>query len=235
MYHVIDICGKIGLGDHIQVLSWILTRHKEDLFLRIHSDPNSIIDHNYIYSVLLSEFKLASNQKINYIVLHDWFEYNENRANRIFKDKTRNIDWYFAGGNDEQQYHQYTPFEKQWINNKSGIIALSLNHLGWIGSEDSLLGPKFFTSNTHFSLLSLHNSKYYYCLGSEYNSLSQEIDIIKNCRYILGIEGAWTHIAHCMNIPYISFLSKEFDVRAFHPNHPNLRLIDVKDMFEFLV
>lgn len=241
--NTVHICGKRGLGDYVQSLAYIFLHRKDDIHFIFYCKKDFRYDYTGLFDTILANFQLAPNQKVSYEINYKWSTVLEEEADKFFSSKIKNKEWYFTAGKDINKPFKYTPFKKQWTPDLNGKVALSLNHdivPQWLRENQdhkktNLLLSKFFDIKTHFSLLKLHNTKYYYCLGLKYGSLQEEINVLEKCKCVVGIEGAWTHIAHCMNVPYISIRGTGWKVEKFHPSHPNLTVIDNTEIFNYMI
>ena len=127
--------------------------------------------------------------------------------------------------------HIYWPFKKQWSGDRKGPIAIYLNHEFKLAEDKR----KFFDEKTNNMLLSLIDNKNYFSLGIEH-SFDECLDIMSRCRYVIGLEGGWTHISHAMRVPYIICRNKrpkEMDW-YYHPNHPDLQVIQNENLIKYL-
>lgn len=128
--------------------------------------------------------------------------------------------------------HLYWPSKKKWLANIDGPIGIYLNH----EFQELEVASKFFNEADNIFLQSLIDNKNYYSLGKEH-TFEENIDIISRCRYIIGLEGGWTHVTNSMRVPYIICANQRplNEIKRFHTKHPNLQIINTQDMHKFLV
>lgn len=248
--------GKIGLGDLVASTSFLFTHElREDSHIIFHipkikydctgyeqqrqqnysnagsSRITAVLDllENPLYT-LTYEFDDSDivARDINYIrpstvaSIHQSFDHymklpNKNQYKFIFRHETRCTE------------HLYWPSKKQWEANLNGPIGIYLNH-------ELEVGPKFFNEQDNIFLHSLIDNQNYFSLGQP-RTFEENIDIMSKCRYIIGNEGGWTHVSHSMRVPYIICANQRpiNEIKKFHSKHPNLQIIDTKNMRDFLV
>ena len=149
---------------------------------------------------------------------------------------TSNIDplWFLRDLYPEE----YWPFKTKWLKNHNGPIAIAPNHELFIKESfrRGELYNKFFTDEDNDYLLSLIDGTNYIHLGVHY-SIKQNIQIMSQCRYVVGVEGGWTHIANAMDVPFVIVANKR-GARAplkVHQGHRRLRVIEVDEMRDYMV
>ena len=119
-----------------------------------------------------------------------------------------------------------------WLADQNGPIGVYLNH----EYQEIEEGTKFFNEQDNTFLQSLIDDKNYFSLGQP-RTFEENVDIMTKCRYVIGLEGGWTHVANSMRVPYIICANQHpiDSIKKFHPNHPNLQIIDTRTMRDFLV
>ena len=88
---------------------------------------------------------------------------------------------------------------------------------------------------SHSTVYLIDNNNYF-SLGQP-RTFEENIDIMSKCRYVIGLEGGWTHVSHSMRVPYIICANQRplNEIKKFHSKHPNLQIIDTQNMRDFLV
>jgi hypothetical protein len=132
--------------------------------------------------------------------------------------------------------HRYIRFKKQWQPNEDGTIAIYLNH-PHVKAHSLENQAKFFTLAQTYSLRTLvdRNPQIYQTIGLP-RSFNESVDIMSKCRYVVGIEGGWTHVAHAMNVPYYAVRNR-WDIESIntiHQYHPTLEIIETSDIPTYL-
>lgn len=145
---------------------------------------------------------------------------NKNQYKFIYRHETRCTE------------HLYWPSKKKWEANQNGPIGIYLNH----EYQEIEEVTKFFNEQDNLFLQSLIDNHNYFSLGQSH-TFEENIDIMSKCRYVIGLEGGWTHISHSMRVPYIICANQRpiDQIKKFHSNHPKLQIIDTQNMRDFLV
>lgn len=145
---------------------------------------------------------------------------NKNKCNFIYRHDTASTE------------HLYWPSKKKWEANQNGPIGIYLNH----EYQNLEVSSKFFNEQDNLFLNSLIDNHNYFSLGQTH-TFEENIDIMSKCRYIIGLEGGWTHASHSMRVPYIICANQRplNEIKKFHSKHPNLQIIDTQNMRDFLV
>lgn len=128
--------------------------------------------------------------------------------------------------------HAYHPSKKQWEKNVNGPIALYIDH-----SHQKLENQqKFFNKQDTVHLICLIDDKDYFCLG-KHHTFEKNMDIMSKCRYVIGLEGGWTHVSNSMRVPYIICANQRplNEIKQYHSKHPSLQIIKTDDMHKYLV
>lgn len=128
--------------------------------------------------------------------------------------------------------HLYWPSKKKWLGDKNGPIGLYINH-NHQKLENQL---KFFNDQDNLDLLCLIDNKNYFHLGKSH-TFEENLDIMSKCRYVIGLEGGWTHISNSMRAPYIICANQRplNEIKMYHSKHPDLQIVGVNDMRKYLV
>ena len=181
----------------------------------------------------------STNFIVTYEVDETWFSIKENQGVVKFgqsgKEATTTSSlengWWFTG---TFFHHVYHPFKTTWRSNKDGPIALALNH-EFFNKNHPIL-DKFFSDKDDQRLRKLVDNKNYFNLGLEH-SFEHNLEILSTCRYVLGIEGGWTHASNATRTPFICVANKRAP-RApakVHSGHPNLNIIPSSEIDRFLI
>lgn len=127
--------------------------------------------------------------------------------------------------------HLYWPCIKKWKANNQGAIAIYNNHEYRALEVQS----KFFNKQDSKTINALIDNKNYFGLGKEH-SFEENLEILSNCRYAIGLEGGWTHVANSMRVPYIVCANQRpwNKILQHHSAHPNFKIIDTVNMFDYL-
>ena len=127
----------------------------------------------------------------------------------------------------------YWPATVQWKGNKDGPIAILPNH-EYYGALHPIM-DKFFTEKDNDFLLSLIDNKKYINVGKG-RSFEENVEILSECRYVVGLEGGWTHVSNAMRVPYIIVANKRGVVAPLkvHHRHPHLTIVHTVDMYNYL-
>lgn len=220
----IDICGKRGLGDMVAGISRVLQTVSEephDFFF--HYPPG--FDYPTTINVIMNEYVC---NKINSVhVSEEWYSISIKPARKRFGEDNYNKTWFFT----YCKGHRYSPFKTQWKQNTNGPVGLMLNNENM--NENYPYPEKWFPDNVNSELMSLIDNKNFYALGRP-RSVKDNIDLMAECSYILGVDGAWVHVANSMRVPcYLARnnLAKNI-VWSTHSAHPTLKLIGTEDVIK---
>ena len=236
--------GSSGLGDFVSSTSFFLTTIlKEDSHIVFHI-PKSKRGYETRVSAVISMF-----EDIPHNVTYEFdnsgsagtgFDDGEGVSSkhcvRAFLDfnKLPNKNQYkFLYRHDSASTnHSYWPSKKKWEANNNGPIGIYLNH----EYQNLEVTSKFFNEQDNLFLQSLIDNHNYFSLGQP-RTFEENIDIMSKCRYVIGLEGGWTHVSHSMRVPYIICANKRplNEIKQFHPKHLNLQIIDTQNMRDFLV
>jgi len=215
------ISGMTGFGDLVRTISYALSTLTEPTHLIFHYSRARPIDHTI--DQLIPLFQQPQYQYTYEVRLHDrqqLIDIRENTDDLIRLETSLTLP------------HKYHPFKTQWIPNTDGPIALYLTHKMYRGhGSDSI--RKFFNSHAlrRINQIAQSNPQLYPILGLPL-TVQQSVDIMSRSRYVVGIEGGWTHIAACMNVPYIAVRNMwDADtIMAIHEYHPTLEIIETHEM-----
>lgn len=236
------LSGK-GPGDWVAGLSAILQQQFTDnLHLKIYTK----IEGNYksIVEFLIEQFDLSEFQPfdLTYEIIqgnHRKFSQNPCRtveeAHSKFDSKTYKKDWDLIGYKDtEIGYGKYINFKRQWKGKKNGPILLVLNTDEV--NRDYHYPQKWFDEITNSRLNTLVDNRNVIKLTNELRSFDDNIQLMQECRYIVGLDSRWTHISNCMNVPY--FVSKNnwttVDLMIRYFGHPCMKIITKKETYNYL-
>lgn len=227
--NIINICGKRGLGDIISGISFVLQNIQADSHLIFHLPKN--FDYPNTIRILMKEFELPYSHSVTHEVCEDWSSVSLQKAIQKFGKDGQNESWFFLDCNGKQQY---MPFKTKWNGNKNGPIALSINNENT--NPNYPYPEKFFDTKTNSILESFIDEKKYLFLGRPY-TIEENIKKLSECRYAIGIDGAWTHAAHAMGVPYFlvrNQMNLEL-LESVHFSHPSLKIIETHEIFKYLI
>lgn len=235
MVDTISICGKRGLGDYIQVLSWFFKHFKNSYHIKFYCREDPLYDYSTLLPSLIELFQPEPAQLITWEIDFSWSTVSYEEACTKFDINDHLKTWLCAGKIPDHSYH---PLKYMWQGNTDSYICLSLNHEfhHYYTPYKSSLSQKFFTEDINNTLLKFNDGVNHICLGKRYRSLKEDIILMSGCQYVLGIEGAWTHFAHAMNVPYkavANAMGYDF-VKSMHPTHPTLKIIHTQELFDYL-
>ena len=68
-------------------------------------------------------------------------------------------------------------------------------------------------------------------------TFAESVAIMSACRYVVGIEGGWTHVAAAMNVPYYAVRNDWYrhSIEKIHHFHPTLEIIETYEMPAFIM
>lgn len=230
------------MGDVVSATSHFI-KHllKSDCHL-IHHFPPKIPTYDYedLIPDLMSEWS-EGPYKLTHEVDTSWYSIKPSDCVQHFGNQgksqptTSDVDplWFYRDLSQEQ----YWPFKTQWLRDYNGPIAIAPNHEFFIKESypKGHLFDKFFTDEDNDFLLSLIDGKNFIHLGTHY-TFKQNIEIMSKCRYVLGVEGGWTHISNAMDVPFIIVANKRGAKAPLkvHSGHRRLRVIETNQMREYL-
>ena len=225
----VDICGKRGLGDLVSGTSHILQKLDNDTHLTYWLPPG--FNYSETIQQIIDQYTRNFHLNITYSVDESWSSVSYKKALLKFNAAEENILWFFNEGNNPVGYN--LKFNTVWQGNKNGPVGLCLNN------ENTNPGypypEKWFDKTINDFLLKLVDNKNYYFLGRP-RTITENIDIMSKCRYILGTDGGWMHVANSMRVPaYLvrNGLSLKI-IKATHIQHPTLKIIETKDFCKYL-
>jgi hypothetical protein len=233
---IAHIFGKRGMGDIVEGISSFFTLGLDtDCHIIFHYPAN----HNYekLIPSLMDAFE-PPPYNITYEIDHTWSSVTKDRGEvkfgkEKFWKKTSQVDetvW-FSGS---YQKIGYWPFKRQWKGNNHGPIAFALNHKDFNANHPIV--EKFFDVEENERLRGLVDNKRFFELG-DHHSFELNLKIIANCKYIVGIEGGWTHVSHCMRAPFVVVTNKRKRSvsLAVHSRHPSLRVIEAAAVDRYIL
>jgi len=137
-------------------------------------------------------------------------------------------------GTDHPQPFVMKP-KKQW--NPGKYVAVYNNKWDMPYPDND---PKYFTQEEDRILIQTSKDNNALFLGQRHNdfsSLSEAVEVLLNCKYAVGIEGGWTHLAHMYRIPYFAFRRNKESERRInmqHTFHPTLRMASFKEILRLV-
>lgn len=223
----INICGKRGLGDIVSGTSLMLKTINSDARLTYWLPAG--FDYKRTLNVIIYQYSAKYPHKIELEVNEGWATVNYEKAVEKFGKSNFNQSWFFLSCYKDC----YLPFKDNWEKNSDGPIGLSLNNENCNPSYPFQF--KWFNKNVNRELVKLVDDKNYFSLGRP-RTLEENIEIMKKCRYVLGVENGLTHIANAMRVPFI--ISKNrFDMavlNSHHSMHPCLKIVEEYEIFKYL-
>lgn len=236
--------GPSGMGDFVASTSFFLT-HKlnEDAHIVFHI-PTTNRGYELRIAAVISMFENIpynvtyefDNSGSSGVGLHDGDGVSSKYCLSAFSDfnKITNKNQYKFIYRHESfsTQHRYWPSKIKWEANKNGPIGIYLNH----EYQNLEVSSKFFNEQDNLFLHSLIDNHNYFSLGQP-RTFQENLDIMAKCRYVIGLEGGWTHVSHSMRVPYIICANQRplNEIKKFHSKHPNLQIIDTENMRDFLV
>lgn len=225
----INICGKRGLGDLVAGTSYILKQVNSNCQLTFWLPPE--FDYKRTVDTIIYQYSASFPHLLTHTVNETWSSINYYKAVEKF-GVGENINWYFNKGID--QSGAYLKFKDQWWGDSNGPVGLCLNN------ENTNPGypypEKWFNEDTDNFLWSLVDNKKYIVLGRP-KSVQSNIDIMKQCRYILGTDGGWAHVANAMGVPY-KLVRNNMSLKILkdvHYRHPTLTIVETKNIKRYLI
>lgn len=224
---IIHGCGCRGLGDIVSGTSNIIKTIKEDSHIIFHFPPNK--DYSTTINTLMSEYVIPSGIKVTHELDETWYNVRRGVAEKRFKGLIPNRDWFFfaSGGST------YVPFKTQWRGDINGPIAVAPNNENT--NPQYPFPQKWFSEDLNKILIDLIDEKNYLFLGKPF-TIKQSIEKLAKCRYAIGVDGGWIHIANAMRVPFIlvrNNLERRL-VHSLHRNHPTYKRIETFEIFKYL-
>ena len=224
------------MGDIVATLSYFLkTAVKSDCHIIFHYPP----DHGYpkLIKKLMDAFS-DTPYKITYEVNMKWYSVSDKGGISKFGEDGQFGDtlceyeptWWFTGTYFPGAYH---PFERVWKENRTGPIALALNHEFF--NQYHPIASKFFNEKINAQLLKKVDNKNYFSLG-QHHTFENNVAVLANCRYVVGIEGGWTHVCNAMRVPFICVTNERHASAPLkvHAGHPCLKVIQTNEMMPYI-
>lgn len=196
------VCGKRGMGDMLQGVSEVLhymNDNKGDYHVVFHYPPN--LGREATVHSLINCFEETSST-YSYEVDTSWFTIKFDQAEKRFEGLRYNHDWFFSGIAHVRPYYN---FKTKWKPSSSQRICLALNHEEF--NPQHPIQGKFFTEYENMKLQEYVDNKNVFELGKP-RTLEECVELIKDCKTVIGIEGGWTHLTHSMHAPYVLFENK---------------------------
>lgn len=223
----IDICGKRGLGDLVGGASHILKKIDQDTHLKYwlpagHDYPTTI-------DTIIYQYKHSLPHKISCEVIEGESFVSYHLAIEKFGMDSLNKTWYY----NIPDAQQYLPFKTKWLGNTAGPVALCLNNENH--NSDYPYPGKFFEDNINDFLTKIVDNKRYITLGRP-KTIEECINIMAECRFVLGVEGGWTHIANAMRVPAV-VVRNDYPVdyiKHLHTGHRSLTIVESNEVFNYL-
>lgn len=213
------VCGKRGLGDLVSGISLFLHRLTVPSHIIFHYPPG--FQYGKTIATLVDEFNI--DNVISYEVDLEWFTISQ----AVAKKKLGKNHFFTSCFN-----HKYVPFRTQWKKNLHGPIGLCLNNEN--NNEGYPYKGKWFSKDINDKLLNLVDEKNYVLLGRP-KSVKENIQIMSECKYVLGVDGAWTHAANSMRVPFY-LTANQYDKEFFdyHSQHPTITIIKEHEVFNYV-
>lgn len=223
----LHVCGKRGLGDIVAGISYILKNY-QDIHIIYHYPPG--YDYKTTIDLLMVEYN-AKSLNITYEIDESWYTVHKNVAAKKFGLENFTKTWIETPG--ARQRTPYLPFTTQWKGNTKGPICLTLNNENC--NPTYPYPGKWFDYKTNDYLENLIDDKNYLWLGKPF-SIAENIRRMSECRYIVGVDGAWAHIANSMRVPFIMVRNnlEKHIINETHPCHPTLNVIETSQVLNYL-
>lgn len=226
------------MGDIVQGLSDFLAQGlRSDCHIIFHYPK--IKNYTYLIDSLMDSFEIPKQYNVTYEVDLSWstvhletaIERYGKESYRCLTDSNKSKECLWFSG--DYNHHSYHRFKKQWKGNSTGPILLALNHADF--NKNHPIQEKFFSEKDNSALMSLVDGRKIVLLGEHY-TFQNNILLIANCRYIVGIEGGWTHISHCMRAPMVIARNTRGAGKssAVHRMHPKLVEVKTDKAFDFV-
>lgn len=222
----INICGKRGLGDILSTISLIIGSYKIEGHYIFHYPPG--FDYTNTIAQLMSEYVPPSGLNITHEVDETFYSVRPNVCDRKFGIENLNKTYFFSVCKN----HNHAPVVSKWVKN-DGPIGLSLNCSN--NNEFYPYREKFFPDDLNNQLNALVDEKNFVTLGRPY-SVAESIQKMARCRYIVGIDGAWAHMAKSVGVPYILIrngISRDL-LLSMHSKSRNIKIIETAEIGRFI-
>lgn len=225
--NTIYMCGKRGLGDIVCTISYILDYISKDSHIIFLYPPN----HGYEEKIpiIINEYT-PTDYNVTYEVSSEWYSVNYDKAKIKFQNLQQGKDWFFSGSIGGK----LRPFKTQWKKNVNGPIGLCLNNENT--NSGYPMPGKWFEPKLNQVLNELIDEKNYVTFGRMF-SISECINKLSLCRYVIGVDGAWAHICNAMRVPYYLTTNGYSENHYYHffNKHPTLKYIPPEKVFEYCV
>jgi hypothetical protein len=231
-----------GPGDIVAGLSSIISKQREDTHFVIYVKRGFGLPR--IMSDIIEEFDPPHGLKITYEVI----EGNHDDPNDLpckhskeafskYKKKDFEETWdLIRYKHNSLGYGKYLDFKRQWKKNIDGPILLSLNTEDREFVETHPFPQKWLDWTTNDLLKSYVDDKNVYQITGELRSFQDNLKLMEECKFILGIDCRWAHIANCMNVPYVMMMANWSyeDVKDMYKSHPTLRIVPDSRAIDYL-
>lgn len=143
-------------------------------------------------------------------------------------------DQIISTGTDHPQPFVMKP-KRKWLPGE--YVAVYTNK--WVMAYPAN-DPKYFTQDEDNALIQVAIDNGARFLGQRHNTsttLDEAVEVLLNCKYAVGIEGGWTHLAHMYRIPYYAFRRNRESERRItmqHRFHPTLKMVSFKDIISLV-
>jgi len=231
-----------GPGDILAGLSSIISRQKEDTHFIIYVKKG--FDLPRIMSDIIEEFDPPNNIKITYEVIEGNHEDPNDLPCKSAKEAFSKYDKKEFGKSwdlirykhNSLGYGKYLNFTRQWRGNKDGPILLSLNTEDREFVETHPFPQKWLDWSMNDLLKSYVDNKRVYQITNELRSFQDNLKLMEECSFIIGIDCRWAHVANCMNVPYVMMMANWSyeDVRQMYKCHPSLRIVADSRAIDYL-
>lgn len=226
----INICGKRGLGDLVAGTSYILKKVNSHVHLTYWLP--SEFDYKNTISTIIYQYSAYYPYLVEHTVNESWSNIRYHEVIKKFGKENESKTWFFNNGVDKTG--PYIKFRDQWEKNSNGPVGLCLNNEN---NNPSYPYPeKWFDKSTDDFFWSLVDNKKYIVLGRP-KSIQKNIDIMKRCRYVLGTDGGWAHVANAMNVPF-KLVRNDLSLsilKDVHLKHPTLTIVEKKNIKRYLI
>lgn len=221
----IDVCGCRGLGDLISSIPRIMCSLKERAHVVFHYPPG--FDYDTTIKTIIDQLNIHPN--VTYEVQTEGYTVRFNAAAQMYGLSEHGESWFFTRSGGLAK----TTFTTKWKGNKQGPIALAINNENTTPSYP--YPEKWFDNKLNTMLSNLVDGENYVLLGRPL-SVKENIEILANCRYAIGTDGAWAHCAKYTQTPYYlvrNNLSMKI-LQNMHANDPWVKIVETDDIFRYL-
>jgi hypothetical protein len=159
--------------------------------------------------------------------------YHTNKS-YIFLPADGNVTGIATGTNDPKPFTLNT-IRKKTPGEHIAVYANTINHPDIYKIYNHRLF-KYFTKQENDRILELCKIRGHMLLGHPL-TIDQSVEVLATCKYAVGIEGGWTHVAAAYNVPYYVMRrnnDSDMNINSVHRYHPNLHKRSPEQIIEML-